>query len=125
MFGDINALPGAEPQFPAADRNLQRHAIEHGFDMRRHIVRPFHFVDITGLRRRQPIERSDQILAHIGVGIFLNHQRCRGVFEIEQQRAVARLDVFEKRSRITADFKETFARRLDGQNRLSRLSRRA
>jgi hypothetical protein len=38
MLGDVNALPGAERHFALSHRHMQRDPVEHGFDMRRHIV---------------------------------------------------------------------------------------
>ena len=69
MLGDINPLPGAERQIAAADWYLQGHPVEHGFDMGRHVVRPFDVVHPAGIGRRQAAERSDQIGAHVGVGV--------------------------------------------------------
>ena len=48
MLGDIDALPGAERQRAADDRHMQRHAVEHGFDMRRHVVGSFDIVHPAG-----------------------------------------------------------------------------
>ena len=75
MLGDINALPGAERQIAVTDRHLQGHAVEHGFDMGRHVIGPFNVVHPAGIGRRQAAERSDQIGAHVGVGVFLDDER--------------------------------------------------
>ena len=75
MLGDINALPSAERQIAFADWYLQGHAVEHGFDMGRHVVRPFDVVHPAGIGRRQAAERGDQIGAHIRVGVLLYDQR--------------------------------------------------
>src|SRR4026209_1381496 len=33
MLGKIEALPGSDRELPADDRNMQRHAVDHGFHM--------------------------------------------------------------------------------------------
>ena len=61
VLDQIDALPGAEREFAADDRHMQRHAVEHGLDMRRHVVRALDVVDPGRVFRRQTIERRHQV----------------------------------------------------------------
>ena len=91
MLGDIDALPGAERHAAVGDRNMQRDAVEHGFDMRRHVVRPFGVVHPAGIGRGEAIERGHKIDLHIRIGIFLNNQRRRRVADEQEKRAASRV----------------------------------
>jgi hypothetical protein len=77
--------------------------------MSRHIVRPFHLVHPAGMRRRESPERGDKVGAHIGVGILLNHERCRGVLQVDKDGAIPRFDSVEEARHVACDFKKTFA----------------
>jgi len=61
VLDKINALPHAERQFAADDRDVQRYAIEHCFHVGGHVVRPFHVMDPGRIFRRKTIKRSTQI----------------------------------------------------------------
>src|ERR1700691_6291708 len=108
MLSHIDALPGSERHPALGNRNLQRYAVEHGFDMSRHIVRPFHFVHPAGMRRCEPPERGDKVGAHASVGILLNHERCRSVPQIDEDGAVPRLDGVEEMRDVARDFEKAF-----------------
>jgi hypothetical protein len=84
MLDKINALPHAERQLAADDRYVQRYAIEHCFDVGGHVIRAFHIMDPWRIFRRQTIKRSNQIRLHVGIGIFLDREGCRGVAEIDK-----------------------------------------
>ena len=64
--------------------------------MRRHIVGTFGVVTITR-RFPQCVFRSDafekirQIQHYVGIGILLNHQRCRGVLDEQRQQTGFRI----------------------------------
>ena len=84
MLDKINALPHAERQLAANDRYVERYAIEHRFDVGGHVIRAFHIMDPRRIFRRQTIKRSNQIRLHVGIGIFLDREGCRGVSEIDK-----------------------------------------
>jgi hypothetical protein len=83
--------------------------------MGRHIVRAFHAVHPTRVRRRQALERGDKIGLHVGIGVLLNNQRRRRVLEIDEHGAVACVDLFKKPRDVARDLKETFAGGRHGQ----------
>ena len=100
-------VPSAESA--RRDRHMQGNAVEHGFDMGRHIVRTFHIMHPAGIRRRQAIERRNQIGTDVGVGIFLDYERGRGVLEIKQYDAVLRTDLLQKLRNIAGDLEKALA----------------
>ena len=61
--------------------------------MRRHVVGPLDVVDPGRVFRRQTVERGDEIGLHVGIGIFLDGERGRGVAQKDQQRALAGADL--------------------------------
>jgi hypothetical protein len=92
---------------------MQRDAVEHGFDVGGHVVRPLHVVYPGSIRRRKALERGGEIGADIRVGVLLNDKRGRGVAHEKQQSAVARLDPLEELLRLARDLEKTFAGGLD------------
>ena len=79
MLEDIKPLPGAQRRLAAAHRNGNRGLGQRGADMGWHVVRPFGGVAIIHVLARQLRKEILQILLHIGIGIFLDQQRRRGV----------------------------------------------
>ncbi len=82
MLTQINTLPDTQSQ--AAIRYRQGHAStqQAGLDMRRHIIRPLHTMDIvSGPVRRQLPEMGFHVAPDIRVGIFVDTQRSRGVLD--------------------------------------------
>jgi hypothetical protein len=65
----------------------------------------------AGIGRSEAAERRDQIGADVGVGVLLDDERGRGVPQINQKRAVARADLFEKARHFRCDLEKTFAGR--------------
>ena len=61
MLDQIDALPGAERELALRHRHMQRHAVEHRLDMRRHVVGALDIVNPGRVFRRQPVERADEI----------------------------------------------------------------
>jgi hypothetical protein len=74
----------AEQERAVGNRNMQGHSGQHGLDVRGHIVRPFRGMEPALARRHQAIERGREVSLHVGIGIFLNDQRRRGMPQIEQ-----------------------------------------
>jgi hypothetical protein len=71
----------------------------------------------AGIGRRHAPERRDQMGADIRVGVLLNDQGRRGVSEIKQHRAVARLDGVEEARNLARDLEKSFAGGLDRERR--------
>jgi hypothetical protein len=74
VLDQVDALPGAKAESAGSNRDVQRHSVQHRFDMRRHIIRPFHVMDPGRIFRCEPIERRDQIGLHVGIGVFLDRK---------------------------------------------------
>ena len=113
MLGNINALPRAERYFATSHRHMQGDAVDHCFDMRGHIVGPFGVVNPAGVVGRDPFEGRDKIGLHVWIGILLNDKRRRGVPQIKQYNAIARLDLAQKARDLSRYFKKTFASGFD------------
>jgi hypothetical protein len=73
------------------------------------IVGSFDVVHPAGVGRRDALERGDEIGLHIRVGVLLDDQGGRGVPQIKQHHAVARLDLFQKTRDFARDLEKTFA----------------
>src|SRR5579863_3162520 len=117
MLSDINTLPGAEVERSASDRNVQRNAVDHGFDMGGHIVWTLDLVDPSGIGRRHAVECGEQIAPNVGVGVFLDDERGGGMTEKKRETAVGRLAVLQKSPDLAGNLKEPFARCLDRKDR--------
>ena len=87
MLEHIKPLPGAQRQLALVQRNAQRGLRQRRADMRGHVVRPFGGVAEVRAAVRQLGEEILQILLHIGIGIFLDQQRGRGVADETGQQA--------------------------------------
>src|SRR5437879_2249445 len=82
VFENVDALPGAERQFPLDQGNGQLRLREQRADMRRHIVRTFGTVAVPGrVLRNQSREKFFDIAHDVGIGIFLNGQRRGSVLD--------------------------------------------
>ena len=69
----IDALPGA-------NRNGQRRLRQRRLDVRGHVVGAFGAMNEEGIAvRHEPLEKRDEIALHVGIGVFLDQKRCRGV----------------------------------------------
>lgn len=74
------ALPGAQGEAAFAYRDGQLAAGQHGADVRRHIVRPLHCVDMGRVTvGRQLADEIFQVAANVRIGIFSDQQRSAGV----------------------------------------------
>ena len=88
MFEQINALPGSQRQLALVNRNRQLRLRESRPDMRRHIVRTLGRVPVQArIFRDQAGKEIGQVGHHVGIGVFLNHERRRGVLAENSQQA--------------------------------------
>ena len=85
--------------------------------MGRHVVGAFGVMYPAGVPRRQGLQRGAQIGLHVGVGVFLDHQRRRGVTDKSQQHAFTAAGRTHERRRFAGDLDEALSRRLDGESR--------
>ena len=106
MLGDIDALPCAEHHPPAIHGHVRRDAVEHRFDVRRHVVGSFDVVHPAGIRRREPRQRGDEVGAHVRIGIFLDDKGSRGVANEKRRRRGARFDLIEEAHGFAGDLEE-------------------
>ena len=91
MLDQIDALPGAERQPAAAHRHVQRHAGQHGLDVRRHVVRALDVVHpgrvLAARAGRSAVTRSVCTSGSAFSWMVSDAEVWR---RIDQQRAVAR-----------------------------------
>ena len=110
VFGQIDALPGAERELPPATGTCSGRR-EHRLDMRRHVVGAFRVVHPAGIRGRKTIQRGHKVGLHVRIGVLLNDQRRRGVAD---DRRAARRRPLPPRCRKSAtssrDLDETLRR---------------
>ena len=87
MLEQVDALPGAKCQatFDHGDRQLRLR--QRGADVRRHVVGPFRAVDVASILRRDPLEKFLEVGLHVGIGVLLDHQRCRRVPTEDREKA--------------------------------------
>lgn len=81
MFAQVDSLPGSQAKFSATDRDRDRTAKHRCLDVRGHVIRPLARVNIRKIFRGNRVKRRFQVSGHIGVGIFVDGQRCRGVLD--------------------------------------------
>lgn len=88
MLVEINALPRAEHQSSALNRNAQRRGRECGAHVRGHVVRAFARVPKQRIAvRHEALKKSFEIALHFGIGVLLNEQRSRGVLHKKREQA--------------------------------------
>jgi len=117
MLDEINRLPDTERQFAVQDRYVERHAIEHRFDVRGHVVRSLCFVDPRRIFWRYPVKRGNQIQLHIGIGIFLDRKGRGCVAKIDEQHPLAGSELIEERHGMTCDVRQSNPGRVQPQRR--------
>ena len=74
--------------------------------------------------QRPYFPKPDQIALHVGIGILLNHQRGRGVAQIQEERTVLRLRFGDEGRDLPGNLGEAFAGRVDAQFRAGHKLRR-
>lgn len=80
MFPEINALPGSQRQFTVDQGDAEGGLGQCATNMGRHVVRPLAPMTPAGLAvGRQGGKKGLKIAADIGIGVFLDQQRGRGV----------------------------------------------
>lgn len=88
MLPEINALPGAEGQSSVGNRDGEIGRGQGGADMGRHVIRAFASVFEQGIAvGNQAREKTFEIQADLGVGIFLDDQRSGGVLHVQGGQA--------------------------------------
>src|SRR5262249_5561445 len=84
-------------------------------------------VDPAGIGWRKTSERGREIAAYVGIGVFLDYKRGRGVAHEDEQDAVVRPRLLDELRRLARDLGEAFTSRLHhdgrGRNDLGRDSR--
>ena len=89
MFPQINALPRAQREASAAQRQAQIHRRQRGADMRGHVIRALAGVGKQRIAvRHETLEKAFEIPAHVRVGVLLDEQRSRGVPQVQRHEAM-------------------------------------
>jgi hypothetical protein len=78
---------------------------------------PFNVVNPGPVFRGEMIERGHQVGLHVGVGVFLDGERGRGVAQKDQQRALARAGLRREACGVAGDVGEAGAKRIQAQRR--------
>ena len=91
VFPQINPLPRSQREPPVANRNGKIHRRQRRADVRGHVVIAFGgMAEQRVAVRREPREKSVQIAAHVGIGVFLDQQRGGRVAQMQREQAVAK-----------------------------------
>jgi len=112
VFEHVNSLPGAQCEPGIDDRDGQLRLRKRGADMRRHVIGTLGGVAVPGCvfgndARKELIE----ITYHVGVGVFLDDQRSRGVLNKHRQQPRADALAVRPLFDLSGDGIQTFAPR--------------
>lgn len=114
MLEEIYSLPGPKHQPSRDNGNGELRLRERGSDMRRHVVGAFAAMDVTRtILGRDLFEKSFKICPDVGVGVFLNEQRCGGVTAENRQKTGGDVLAADPGRDLRRDFGETFAMSLN------------
>lgn len=106
----IDPLPGAKHHAPRGNRNRKLRLRQRRSYMGGHVVGSLDAVDITPLvLRRDCFEKIFEILLDIGIGVFLDEERCRGVAAENRQEAGRNILVLEPKRDFAANINKAFA----------------
>src|SRR6516164_7910081 len=80
-------------------------------------VRPLDIMNPVGIGGCEAIERAHKIGAYVGIGIFLDDERGRGMPHEDEQRAVLRAGLLDEPHRLARDLGEGLSAGLDHERR--------
>lgn len=116
MFPQVNPLPSAKFPSPIAQWHAQVDRRERRTDMGWHIVCAFARVDEQRIAvGHESFEKVLQIRADIGIGVFLDQQRRRGVLEMQRDQSVLKSFPSDPRVDFLGELVQTAASRREGQ----------
>lgn len=87
MLTKVDALPRPQCEPALGDRDHQLMTEQRGFDVGRHIIRPFQRVGIRQFFRAKMVDRHFHINANFGIGVLIESKGRRGVLEKQMQHA--------------------------------------
>jgi hypothetical protein len=87
VFKHIYPLPGTQGRPALLNRDCQLDLCQGCLDVCRHIVGSFSAVPVNAALWCNTSEEIQQVPAHIGIGIFLDGQRCGGVADEQREQA--------------------------------------
>jgi len=116
VFPEIDPLPGSEREPAALERKGKIHRRQRGADVRGHIVSALGGVDEQRVAiAHEPREKSVEVAAHIGVGIFLDEQRGGSMPQMQRQQAVPQFILNDPLLDGVGEFNQTAPARRDHQ----------
>src|SRR6516164_3695311 len=80
-------------------------------------VRPLDIMNPVGIGGCEAIERAHKIGAYVGIGIFLDDERGRGMPHEDEQRAVLRAGLLDESHRLARNLGEGLSAGLDHECR--------
>lgn len=87
VFAEVDTLPGSQGGSAFADGDGNAAAEHAGFHMGGHVIGAFDGMDVGERFGDGMVHSSLEIGPHIGIGIFINGERCRGVLNEDVQQA--------------------------------------
>lgn len=99
-FAEINALPGAQNQFPLVDNDALGSADERGFQVG--VAVAFTVAPGPVFGRKTP-ESHNQIAPDIGIGIFIDGNGARGMRAVNGANTVGDAGFFDASANFRSD----------------------
>src|SRR5579871_1466760 len=108
MLEQVDALPGAEREPALEHGNDQAHLSERGAQMRGHVIGSLLIVRIAlRILRRELLEETLEVGAHLGCGVFLDQERCGGVRAKDVEQSARDPPSLEPARDLAGDLDET------------------
>jgi hypothetical protein len=110
MLKQVHALPGAERELSITDRNGDLSLGKSRANVRGHIVWTFGGMAIEArVLGDYPAEKFGQVSHNVGVGIFLNDERCRRMLAENGHEAGLGRMALKPRADLACKFVQAFA----------------
>ena len=89
MFAQVDSLPGTQVEPALSDGDRKGATQQRRLDVGRHVVGAFARMPIGKRFRSDRLQGVFQIVGDVGIGVFVNRQRCRGMLQeqVEQSHA--------------------------------------
>lgn len=114
MLEQINALPSPQRQLAFVNRDGQLRLRQRRPYVRSHIVRSLGSMSVEArIFGNKATEEIGQIRHHVGIGVFLNHQRRRSVLAKDRQQSALYFVPAQPRLDLTSEIIQALTARRD------------
>lgn len=120
MLEKVNSLPGSEHRTTRRNRYRQRRRGQRRLDVSGHVVWALAGVDEERVAfRDKAAEECQEIALHVGIGVFLDEERRRGVSHEHGQQAGGHAARGDEGLNLTCDLRQRLAAGVNGDFMLS------